>query len=180
MALDRSVPPNRAYYEACVGRWRGRLELAITDPDRLREAKLSRLDRARLSSMILSARLFGPPRFETSVVVTGPSEVVHTTRFGFLGVPTFASREVIRLDPDGTNAEITIVQRFFPLFWPARTEGPFHVEVDRAATTASYDLVFLGCPMRQTGRRDGDHVTLVQETDWMRSVQELTRFARAA
>lgn len=149
--------------------------MTITDPVALRRARLAPFDRARLSAMLLGARLFGAPRFETSVVVTGPAEVVHTTRFGFLGLPTFTSREVIALDDDGTSGRITIVQRFFPLYWPARTEGPFPVTVDPTATKARYELAFLGCPMLQTGTRDGDRVTLVQETAWMRSVQELTR-----
>ena len=54
------------------------------------------------------------------------------------------------------------------------------LSIDASATRATYNLMFLGCPMRQTGEREGmDRVTLVQETDWSRSVQRLGRIEAA-
>lgn len=168
--------PNRAYYQACVGAWTGRVELEITDRAKLRRAHLTPWDRARVWAMVLGSRVLGRARMDTTVTMTSDHEVVHTTRLSTLGLPTLVTREVIDLDLDGARARITTMQRFFPLYWPTRIEGPFDVTIDDAATKATYDLRFLGVPLRQTGEREGnDRVTLVQETEWSRSVQRLVR-----
>ncbi len=170
------MSPHRAYYRACVGAWRGRFELTVTDERALRDAPLSLADRMRFFMMRLAIRLFGAPGFATSVSLEGESAVIHTTRIFQFGMPWFVSRERITLDPDGERGSITITDRLLPLFVPARVTGPFPVKVEADARHASYELVFLGCPMKQTGEIvDDDHVTLVQTTAFSRSVQRLAR-----
>lgn len=169
-------PPNVAYYRACVGAWRGVFTLTMTDPDALARAPLSALDRLRFAGMRLGLRVLGTVPFSTTVTFTAPHEVVHTTRIGGFGPPWFVSRETLALGADGRSASIRIRQRLPPLFVPAREDGPFAVAIDAEARRATYDLVFLGCPMRQLGERvSDDEVVLTQETAFSRSVQRLAR-----
>jgi hypothetical protein len=159
---------SRTYYRACVGRWSCTLDLAITDWEAYRAARLSALDRLRVRSSLLM-----PARFSTTVAMPADDTVIHTTRVTSMGVPALVSREVIKLDPDGARFALEVEQRDAPLFLLRRWRG--HGFVDTTGTRATYHLELFGIPMLQTTLREEDLVIVTQETEFSRGVQRLVR-----
>jgi hypothetical protein len=171
--------PNRAYYRSVAGRWSGELHLAITDWGAFRRSPLSALDRGRVLSMLLAARVLGPFRLETSVDASGADrgEIVHTTRVAKWGLTLMRSVERIALSANGRDAAMRIEMRFAPTLWKRRIEPDTPVTIDATGHRASYRFTWFGAPMRQEAERsaDGEIVTLVQTTSFARGDQRLRR-----
>jgi hypothetical protein len=171
--------PNRAYYRAVAGRWSGALDLAITDWPAFRRSPLSLMDRGRLLSLLLAARLFGPFRLETGVDASaaGGGAIVHTTRVAKWGITFMRSVERIALSADGRSAAMRIEMRVAPTLWKARVESDTPVAIDAAGRRASYRFTWFGVPLQQEAARnaDGTVVTLVQTTSFSRGEQHLRR-----
>lgn len=169
-------PPNRSYYRAVAGRWRGDLALTITDWDAFSRSGMSLMDRLLVRSLVVAMRLFGPFRLETSVDASAPGVVVHTTRVAKWGITMMRSLEHIALAADGRAARMRIEMRA-PIFSPARVEDDTPVVIDAAGLRASYRFSWFGAPMRQEAERnaEGTVVTLLQTTSFSRSEQRLQR-----
>ena len=172
-------PPNRAYYRSVEGRWSAPLDLAITDWRAFREAPMSLVDRLRLLSMVAATRLIGPARLETSVDASQADRgvVIHTTRVRKWGMTFMRSVEHITLGTDGQTVSMRIEMRLAPAPWRVRVEPAAPAMVDADGSRASYRFTWFGTAMRQEAERsaDGNTVTLVQVTDFSRSVQILRR-----
>src|SRR5512147_1137956 len=54
--------PNRAYYEACAGRWACTLDFAITDWRAWRSSRMALAGRLNLLALAWAVRLIGPLR----------------------------------------------------------------------------------------------------------------------
>ncbi len=179
-ALPSSVAPSRVYYRACEGHWSAPLELVITDWPAFRASGVSLVDRLRLLSMVLTARLFGPCRLETSVDATSGAargEIVHTTRVTKWGVTLMRSTEWLALAANGRDVTMRAELRLIPALWKARPMPAAPASVDEDATRASYRFAWLGTEMRQEAELsdDGTTVTLTQVTPFSRGVQVLRR-----
>ena len=174
-------PPNRAYYRSVEGHWSGPLDLAITDWRAFRVCPMGLADRLRVLSMVLTARLLGPCRLNTSVDASGAArdEVVHTTRVSKWGVTLMRSVERIALAANGRDVTMQIEMRLAPTLWRARIEPGSPALVDASGRRASYRFTWFGTEMRQEAERspDGGTVTLTQLTDFSRGVQVLRRRA---
>lgn len=178
--MSERLPPNVSYYRAVHGRWSTDLELVLTNFDAFWATPMSFLDRARLLSMTILPRLFGPLRFETSVDSESRfahREVLHTTRVSKLGITWASSVETLTLDEDGRKFQMRGEMRLFPNPWRTRDFGEASGEIDAQGTQASYRFAWFGTEMRQRGEigADGSTVTITQETPFSRGVQVLRR-----
>src|SRR5436190_914527 len=113
-----AAPPNRAYYSSVAGEWSGTLDLTITDWAAFRASPMSAADRLRVVSMLLTARLLGPCRLETSVDASAADRdhIVHTTRVRKWGMTLLRSIERISLAADGRDASMRIEMQVAPLW----------------------------------------------------------------
>ena len=174
------APPNRAYYRAVEGAWRGPLDLAITDWQAFRRTPMPAGDRLRLLALLATAQLFGVCRLDTSVDASG-EVVVHTTRVSKWGMTLMRSTEWLTLDANGRDLSMRIAMRYWPMPWRERISvAP--ATVDAAGRRADYRIPWFGTEMRQRGERDaaGTAVVLTQETVFSRGVQVLRRRAGVA
>ncbi len=174
-----STPPNRAYYEACAGRWACDLDFAITDRAAFRAARMSLVDRLNLLSMTWAPRLLGPFRLETSVDASAAErgEVIHRTRVSKWGMTLMHSVEHLSLDPNGRDLTMRVEMHMAPLLWRAQHFPPGPASVDASGYQADYQIPSFGTQMHQRGERsaDGTTVTLTQEMTFARGVQVLRR-----
>lgn len=176
-----TIAANRAYYEACAGRWACALDFAITDWRAWRGSRMGLTGRLNLLALAAAVRLIGPLRLETSVDVSGADrgEVVHTTRVSKWGVTLMRSVDRLRLDANGRDAVMHVAMSFFPLLPFARHFPPAPAHIDAGAQRADYRIPWFGAEMHQSGElsADGATVTLIQATDFSRGVQVLRRIA---
>jgi hypothetical protein len=156
--------PAHAYYEACRGRWRAPIEIAVTDADAFRRSGMSRLDRLSLRLLASWPRWLGAIHLDTTVSLQQGSEVVHTTVVRWLGLALRKSVEIFSLDADG---------RRFTVRGDITGSG----SIDPTATRADYTLRWLGVEIRQRTTREGDRLTVHQEGPGFRAHQELLRRA---
>jgi hypothetical protein len=140
--------PSEVYYRACVGRWRGPIEVAITDPHALRASGMKLLDRASLWFVAGRPRALGAIVMHTTVDLAG-DVVLHTTAVRWLGATLMRSAERFHLDPDGRRFTVS-------------GDVTGHGEVDATGTQATYALTSLGVPLEMRNRRDGDAVMVEQ------------------
>jgi hypothetical protein len=173
--------PNRAYYEACAGRWACALDFAITDWGAWRGSRMALIGRLNLLALAAAVRLIGPLRLETSVDVSDADhgEVVHTTRVSKWGVTLMRSVDRLSLDANGRDAVMRVAMSFFPLLAHAQHFPPAPAHIDADAHRADYRIPWFGAEMHQSGELspDGTTVTLIQATDFSRGVQVLRRVA---
>lgn len=171
-------PPNRAYYDACAGRWACRMQFAITDWRAWRRSRMALIGRLNLAALAAAVRLLAL-RLDTSVDVSGAArgEVVHTTRVSKWGVTLMRSVDRIALDANGRDATMRVDMSFFPLLGRAQRFPPAAATIDADARRADYRIPWFGGEMHQTGElsADGMTVTLIQQTDFSRGVQVLRR-----
>lgn len=72
--------PARVYYQACEGRWRAPVNMAVHDPAALRASGMGWWDRLNLRVLAAWPRWLGRVLMHTTVAMDG-DEVVHTTTF---------------------------------------------------------------------------------------------------
>lgn len=167
-----SEPAAHAYFAGCVGRWRAPLDLCIHDASALRASGMGLVDRWSLRAVAAWVRWAGGVTLDTSVAVLDPETVVHTTVVRFGPMATMRSEEVLRLDPDGRRFVLQGVQRMGGRgVRVVRGNG----QVDEDGRGAHYALNWLGAPLRQDTRLEGDTVTLTQAGPGWRGVQRLRR-----
>jgi hypothetical protein len=159
--------PTLTYYRACVGSWRCRVHLTVTDARALEGSGMGLLDRLSLRVLGAWPRWLARPVMATTVRFDGPLEVVHTTTVRWLGIPLLRSVETFSLDPGG---------RTF------RVGGDLtgHGSIDETGTRGEYRLRWLGADIVQRTSRDGDTVTVRQEGPGFEARQALLRQPRAA
>lgn len=175
--------PSHDYYRACEGRWECPFELVITDPAAFRASAMRWLDRLRIRSMRLGARLGGPFLFRTTVDYAGRGErgeVLHTTQICKWGAVFFDSREVLTLAANGRDFALRGELRQSPTSWWRSHTFEGSGQVDETGTRATYDFPWFGTHIRQTTVRLGDLVEVTQETPWSRGVQRLRRLPPGA
>jgi len=160
------MPPNRAYYAAMHGAWRGRYRLDLTG----RVTAASRLDAMAWRGFAWLLRLF-PAFLETSVDASG-TDVLHTTTLRVLGIALMKSVERIELDEDGHRLTLRGTQRFLMEPWrPREVSGTGAIAHD--VSGASYALAFLGVALEQRVERVDDgtlrftHVTPFARGDFL-------------
>ena len=161
---------SRRYYRAMCGTWCGRLDTKITDRGALAAAKLGTLDRLAWK---LSA---GRPWLETSVAFADgkTNEVIHETRVRQLGRIAVEGVEIIALEPDSNRFTMRGTHRFAWTPWKKRAvEGTG--EVREAADGATYVFEYLGAPLTQTTRTDGEALIVTQTTAFSRGEVKLER-----
>jgi hypothetical protein len=159
-----TTDPARVYYEACVGKWRAPVSITVTDPAALLGSGLSRLDRLSVRLLSVWPSWLGRIYLDTTVSLSGDSEVVHTTVVRWMGLPLQTSVETFTLDPDGHRFTVSGGMTGFGAIDPTATEG-------------DYTLTWLGMKMRQRTIREADRVTVHQEGPGFRGHQELLRLA---
>lgn len=159
--MTDDLPPARAYYTACQGRWCAPVDVRVTDPAALRASNMGLLARARLRLLAAWPAAFGRLMLHTSVALDG-DEVVHTTAIRWLGVPVAATVERFHLEPDGRSLR-------------ASGGAVGHGEVDATATRATYALTWFGTPLRMTTRRGADTIALHQDGPGWQGRHLLTR-----
>lgn len=143
------MPPNRAYYAAMHGAWRGRYRLELTG----RVTAASPLDALAWRGFAWLLRLF-PAFLETSVDASG-TDVLHTTTLRVLGIALMKSVERIELDEDGHRLTLRGRQRFLMEPWrPREVSGAGEIAHD--VSGASYTLAFLGVSLEQRVERIDD------------------------
>ncbi|MDX2169684.1 MAG: hypothetical protein SF182_21625 [Deltaproteobacteria bacterium] len=171
-------PPNRAYYEACAGRWACQLDFAITDWRAWRGSRMALVGRLNLLALAAAVRI-ARLRLDTSVDVNDAArgEVVHTTRVSKWGLTLMRSIDRITLDANGRDATMRVAMSFFPLLWRAERFPSAAATIDASARRADYRIPWFGGEMHQSGAlsADGATVTLVQATEFSRGVQVLRR-----
>jgi hypothetical protein len=170
--------PNRAYYEACAGRWACQMEFAITDWRAWRSSRMALAGRLNLAALAAAVRLMAL-RLDTSVDVSGAArgEVVHTTRVSKWGLTLMRSVDRIALDANGRDATMRVAMSFFPLLGRVQNFPAAAATIDAEARRADYRIPWFGGEMHQTGAlsADGATVTLIQATDFSHGVQVLRR-----
>lgn len=147
--MPPSLPPARAYYEACQGRWRAPMELTVTDPAALRTSGMGLARRMQLRALSGWPRWLGRFTLDTTVAFEG-NVVVHTTAIRWLGLPLATTVERFELLPDGQRIAVT-----------GGTTGDG--EVEPCGTRATYALTWLGAPLRMTTHRTAHTVEIAQE-----------------
>jgi hypothetical protein len=150
------------YYGALVGRWRGEVQVRLTDEAAFRAATLTFLDRARLWTMNRS----GPADIETTLALA-PGGARHTTRVTSLGLTLFRTEERLRFDPDGQHFVMEGQQWLAPTWRARHYAGPG--QVDETATRASYRVPWLGADLRQDTEIVPEGLKFVQVTAWSRA-----------
>ena len=176
----KSMTPNQIYYNAVHGRWRCPFRLQIIDWPQFWGSHLAMPDRIALLFLALVPSIVGPPWLVTTVDCKSRfdrNEVVHTTRVSKWGLTLFRSAETINLDGNGRDFTMTMVMRYWPLFWQKRTVEKSRGRVDASGAQADYDFPFLGTSMHQIGRRQGGTTEITQATSFSRGVQLLQRFS---
>lgn len=173
----QSDSPALAYYRPLVGAWTGVYEVARTALAGGERPALGLLDRLRIASLPWLRPFPGPARFDTTVALVGPTEVLHTTHVRLRGITLLASEETIRVGPDGRDFTMQGRQRMMPTPWRVRSfEGRGRIHDDSRG--ASYAFDWLGLTMLQEARADGDVVTLEQRTPGTYGRQVLHRVSR--
>lgn len=161
--------PLDRYYGTLVGRWKGAVQLRVTDEPAFRAAKLTWLDRLRVRTMNAS----GPAVIETTLALA-EAGAVHTTRVTSAAVTLFRTVERLRFDPDGTRFVMQGSQWLAPTPWHARRYVATG-EVDATATRASYRVPWLGVDLRQDTEIVPGGLRFVQVTAWSRAEFVLQR-----
>ncbi len=164
---------NRDYFERMTGRWAGTLAFSLHDRRALAEAPLTALDRARIRLMAATGPLLGAGTMRTSVTHEA-GKVLHTTRVLQRGITVLSSEETIHLSGDGRSFTLRGEYRVFGSS-RARSFGEAGGEVDEDAEGARYRLDWLGCPLDQRTRIDGDGLRVVQRTSFSTSEVLLRR-----
>ena len=158
--------PSVRYYRACVGAWRGEVELTLTDVTALAGSGMAMLDRLSVRLMAAWPKWLPRPVMSTSVRFRGPLEVVHTTTVSWLGVPLQQSEERFDLDTDGRTFEV-------------RGDVIGRGDIDEHARCGRYELRWRGVDLVQRTVRDADTVTVRQEGPGFTGRQVLARRGRA-
>lgn len=137
---------------------------------------MSLLDRLRVLYFALGPRILGALVVDTSVTL-GAGPVVHTVRISRFGFTYYRSRETLALAPDGQSAQLEGEAWSLPFFWVGQPMVPGSVWVEAGADAARYQLHWMGAPLLQTTRTEGEFLVLTQETAWSRGVWRLRRRA---
>jgi hypothetical protein len=156
------MQPNHTYYRGCAGVWRSPVSMAISDAGELSRSGMRLADRLSVRLMAIWPPFLG--RFElcTTVAFDAADEVLHTTVVRWLGIPLQRSVETIALDPDGRRVTV-------------RGGMTGSGTMDEAGTRASYELHWLGVPVRQSTQRELDVITVRQEGPGFSAGQTLLR-----
>ncbi|MDP3278731.1 MAG: hypothetical protein Q8Q09_26305 [Deltaproteobacteria bacterium] len=159
---EQALPPNQAYYRACVGSWRAVMSLRITDSADLARSGMRWVDRVSVRIMAAWPRWLGTIALCTTVAFDAQGEVVHTTAVRWLGITIKRSVEIFALDPDG-------------LSFTVRGGMSGAGTVTPSATSASYTLDWSGARFVQTTQREPNLVTLTQTGPGFGGTQALHR-----
>ena len=164
-------PPSHTYYRLAQGRWRGVMNVRVTNVRALVGA-MGLLN--ALSAMMLAwwPSFLGRFELETTVEYDPQKPVRHTTTIYWLRFPMMRSVEYVTLDPDGKNFALSGESTNTLLPWRRLTmEGTGHV--DQTATVATYNLTWMGAQMTQTTHRQNDRVVLTQNAPGFSAIQNL-------
>lgn len=161
------------YYDTCEGRWRGPMQVTVTDLEQARAA-LAPADFRSLRLLARWPRWLGGLEMHTSVRRLNLGCYRHTTAICWGPLPLVKSVEVVTLGPDGQSLQMIGRSRALPTPWKVeRFEGPGRVADD--VGSARYELTWLGVPIVQTAERTRDRVTLHQRGPGFEARQPLDR-----
>lgn len=170
------MKPNLVYFNRNAGEWNWAAQFKITSWMEFKSSPLSVLNKLRLMGLVLSQWMLGQFQMWTKVeIVENQFEVRHSTRINKWGISWYRSEKIFKLDPDGHGIHL----QGFEYLWPAMFRPvPFKPQggtVDSSATTATYQMPFLGSFVNCVVIMDGLTGAIEINTSWLDGKFVLTK-----
>jgi hypothetical protein len=182
VAAAAGTAPNHIYYfQIAKGSWAGQFGFTITDPQKLRDAKLGLRNRFLIWCLSTYVRIFGAPPIDSHIeafpdkgafgVATNVIRI-----HGILNMTLFLSHEEYVLNPDGVHVIVKAHERYGPVPFLFREDVEYPAAIHPDGLSSTYEQPALGEVWQSNYTvQDHDHVSSVLRCVWGEASETIHR-----